>query len=158
MGRTDDNGPAPRILAVASGGGHWEQLMRLRPAFERTETFYASTNKGYADRESIRDLAVIPDANRHSARSASFRTLTESWKLVRRLRPDVVVSTGAMPGLFCIAFGRLFGARTMWIDSIANSERMSVSGRFARFLAHETLTQWPHLANGRSPVFRGSVL
>ena len=38
------NSPRRRVLAVASGGGHWVQLMRLRPAFEGTDIHYATVD------------------------------------------------------------------------------------------------------------------
>ena len=71
---------------------------------------------------------------------------------------DVVISTGAAPGLLCLPAARLIGARTLWIDSIANGERLSLSGRIARRLAHECLTQWEHLACEPKPKYRGAVL
>jgi hypothetical protein len=57
-----------------------------------------------------------------------------------------------------IALGRLTGARTLWIDSIANSERMSSSGRLARKLAHQTISQWPEVAASEGVECWGSVL
>ena len=35
-----------RLLAIASSGGHWQQLMRMRPAFAGTEVTYATTLAG----------------------------------------------------------------------------------------------------------------
>jgi hypothetical protein len=57
-----------------------------------------------------------------------------------------------------ILLGRLTGARTLWIDSIANSERMSSSGRLARKLAHRTISQWPEVATAEGVECWGSVL
>ena len=42
--------------------------------------------------------------------------------LLLRHRPDVIVTTGAAPGYFALRFGKLLGARTIWIDSMANAE------------------------------------
>jgi hypothetical protein len=42
----------------------------------------------------------------------------------------------------------MVGARTIWLDSIANSDRPSLSGTFARPFASLWLTQWKHLADG----------
>ena len=55
-------GTKKRILAVASGGGHWVQLLRLRPAFEDHQVEYLSTNEGYQDDVAGR-LHVVADAN-----------------------------------------------------------------------------------------------
>ena len=146
-----------RVLAIASGGGHWQQLMRLRPAFQGQHPIYVTTNAAYSIDVPGNELFVVTDANRNepvnlirSAFGMLFRVL--------ETRPDVVISTGAAPGLFGILFGRLVGARTIWVDSIANAERLSMSGRIASWLAHVTLTQWPHLQGADAPRYEGSIL
>jgi hypothetical protein len=69
-----------------------------------------------------------------------------------------VISTGALPGYFALRLAKLFGARTVWIDSIANAEELSMSGQKVRPYADLWLTQWAHLASAGGPEFRGSVL
>ena len=49
-------------------------------------------------------------------------------------------------GLCMIAIGRLLGAKTIWLDSIANSAQLSKAGRVASLIAHVCLTQWPQVA------------
>jgi UDP-N-acetylglucosamine:LPS N-acetylglucosamine transferase len=78
--------------------------------------------------------------------------------LVLRLRPDVVFTTGAAPGLAAIVCGRAMGAKTIWVDSIANSEQVSRSGRHAGRVAHVWLTQWPALARTGGPEHWGGVV
>ncbi len=77
--------------------------------------------------------------------------------MLLRERPDIVVSTGAAPGYLAIRLAKLVGARTVWIDSVANVDELSLSGQLASERVDLCLTQWPHLAAG--PVcYRGSVL
>ena len=146
-----------RILAVSSGGGHWVQLLRLRPAFEDCEVTYATVRPGY--RRDLNDGAfeLIADCNR-SNKIRALKCACVILLLLVRLRPDVVISTGAAPGYFAIRFGRLLGARTIWVDSVANVEELSMSGQMARRYANLWLTQWPHLAKEHGPLFSGSVL
>jgi UDP-N-acetylglucosamine:LPS N-acetylglucosamine transferase len=80
-----------------------------------------------------------------------------AW-LVLKTRPHVVVTTGAAPGFAAIVFGRLLGAKTVWIDSIANSETLSTSGAKAKRWADVWLTQWEHLAGTGGPDYWGGVL
>lgn len=145
------------VLAIASGGGHWQQLLRLRPAFETARTVYVTTDPARAKDVQGSELFVVTDANRDVPLKL-LRTCGEVLAEVVRSRPDVVISTGAAPGLFGILFGRLVGARTIWVDSIANAERLSLSGRIASRIAHVTLTQWPHLAAEQGPSYQGSIL
>lgn len=83
--------------------------------------------------------------------------MTAAWIVIRE-RPDVVVTTGAAPGLVVLALARLLGARTVWVDSIANAERLSLSGRLAEGRADLVLTQWPELAREGGPRYLGGVL
>jgi len=146
-----------RVLAIASGGGHWQQLMRLRPAFEKQSPTYVTTNAAYATDVPGSDLFVVTDANRDRPLKLILAAVEMLFRVVR-VRPDVVISTGAAPGLFGIIFGRLVGARTIWVDSIANAEAISLSGRIASRFAHVVLTQWPHLAQPGGPQYHGSIL
>ncbi len=159
---------SPRILAVASGGGHWVQLLRLRPAFEGVKVVYLTTEAGYAADVAPARLIVVPDANRWNKLAVARMFLAVLWAVVR-VRPKVVVTTGAAPGYAAIRFAKLLGARTMWIDSIANSEELSMSGQMAGKHADAWLTQWEHLgavgdeqaakgAGDRKPRFEGAVL
>ncbi len=150
--------PKPKkVLAVSSGGGHWVQLLRLRPAFEGCVVTYATVQAGYATQVPGERFLVIPDSTRWN-KLRMLRTIATLFLVVLRVRPDVIVSTGAAPGYFAIQIGRLFGARTVWIDSIANAEELSLSGKKAGKCADLWLTQWAHLAHPEGPQFRGSVL
>ncbi|MFZ2994719.1 glucuronosyltransferase [Sphingobium sp.] len=143
------------VLAVASKGGHWEQLLLMRPTLDQFDTVYATTGAGYAARDGL-NVHVLPDANRFSGIGV-VQCYLAARKLVQTVRPDVVISTGAMPGLFCLIAARRIGARTIWIDSIANSENSSFSGKLARWCATLWLTQWEHLAKPGGPHYRGAV-
>jgi UDP-N-acetylglucosamine:LPS N-acetylglucosamine transferase len=100
---------------------------------------------------------VVKDANSWEKLALVKMFLQVAWVLIKT-RPDIVVTTGAAPGFAAIVFGRLVGAKTIWIDSIANVETLSYSGQQARSWAHVWLTQWEHLAGPGGPHFWGSVL
>lgn len=146
-----------RILAVSSGGGHWIQLLRLRPAFAGTEVTFASVGSSRAADVAPADYRAIPDANRAQKLKLLWLLLRLSW-LVVRVRPDVVISTGAAPGYFAVRIGRMLGARTLFLDSIANAEELSLSANLARRHCDLVLTQWPHLAEQDGPGYQGSIL
>lgn len=146
-----------RVLLAASGGGHLDQLSMIVPPSDDPCVLLATTDPGQARLRGYGKIEPLPDCN-VTQPIASLRTAIAAFRLVSRVRPEIVVSTGAAPGLFCIFWGRLFGARTLWIDSVANAERLSLSGRIAMHLAHGCLTQWEELADGSKVKFVGSVL
>ena len=147
----------PRVMAVASGGGHWVQLLRLRPALEGFDLAFVTVREGYrADVDGER-FYTMPDCNIQTRLGMLRSAFSILWILLRE-RPEVVISTGAAPGYFAIHFGKWLGARTIWIDSIANVEELSLSGRKVGKYADLWLTQWPHLVQAGGPHFQGNVL
>lgn len=147
-----------RVLAIASGGGHWIQLQRLRTAFADCDVAFVSVYPDYADDVAGHRFYQVSDVTRMSI----LKLLVLAPQFVRimwREKPDVVITTGSAPGLVGLAIAKLTTrARTVWIDSIANCERMSSSGKQARWVADEWLTQWPDLATPKGPGYWGAVL
>jgi UDP-N-acetylglucosamine:LPS N-acetylglucosamine transferase len=159
MGRREREHDTPRrhVLAISSCGGHWVQLLRLRPAFAGMSVTYASTDPGNRDDVAGVKFYRIPDASLQNKKRLLWLALNVGW-LVLRLRPDVIVSTGAAPGYFAMRIGKLIGVRTVWIDSVANAEHMSLCGRHVKDFADLWLTQWPDIASGDGPRYMGAVL
>jgi len=146
-----------KLLAVASGGGHWIQLLRLRSAFSECDVVFATVDPAYQVDVQGAKFYSVPDATRRTV----FRLMLTTWEIfwiIFRERPDAIISTGAAPGYIALRMGKLFGARSIWVDSIANSEELSMSGAMVGRYADLWLTQWPHLAKQGGPKYRGAVL
>lgn len=145
------------ILAISSGGGHWIELIRLRPAFAGHHVHYATVDAAYAAHVGDTPLHVVRDCTRWDKLGMIRTSLQVLW-LVLRLRPDVVISTGALPGFFGVLIAGRLGAKTVWVDSLANVEELSMSGQKIGRFADLWLTQWPELARPGGPHFEGTVL
>ena len=145
------------ILAIASAGGHWQQLMLLRPAFADHNVHYMNTLEGLAQQFEVYPTYVVPDCNRNTP-FVAIRSILAIGYRVLVLRPDIIVSTGALPGVIALAFGRLIKARTIWVDSVANAEEMSASGKLARRFADLWVSQWPDVAQDAGADYAGALL
>lgn len=146
-----------RVFAVSSGGGHWVQLLRLKPAFKDHRVMFASVHQSYATDVEGYPFQPIRDATRWDKWSLILMTVQILWILMK-FRPHLVISTGAAPGYVALRFGKLLGARTIWLDSMANVEELSLSGQKVEPYADLWLTQWPHLATNDGPKYSGSIL
>lgn len=147
-----------KIVAISSGGGHWEQLQLISPAFHLHDVHYITTLEGLAESAGVRSYEIVSDCNRGSVASL-VRCTIQIFKALKRSKPDLVVSTGAAPGLIALFVGKyLLGAKAVWIDSVANAEQLSMSGKLAQYVADVRLTQWKHLSNGNDVEYLGSVL
>jgi len=138
-----------KVLAVASIGGHWIQLLRIaRPMEERYEMVYVSTHPKCATMVDGQKFCVTTDFSRSDAWKL-IPSFFKALKTIRQEKPDAILSTGAAPGVVFLLAGKLLGRKTIWVDSIANVEHISASGRIASKFASRTYTQWKHLAVGK---------
>ena len=145
-----------RVLAIASGGGHFIQLMRLSPAWEGHAVSIATVDPS--------SRALVGNAPFFTFRDVSradwWRIPLAAFDIARILlsvRPQVIITTGALPGLIACALARPFGVKSLWVDSIANSDVLSGSGEQAARVCSQVITQWPHLAKEKIDHW-GSVL
>jgi UDP-N-acetylglucosamine:LPS N-acetylglucosamine transferase len=131
--------------------------MLMRPGFEDNSVVFATTLPGLPEQFDAHPFKIIPDCNRNEKLSivtCAFALLV----LIIRTRPHIVISTGALPGVIGLALGRMIGARTIWVDSVANAEEMSMSGKLAKRVAHLWLSQWEHVAKEAGAEYAGAVL
>ncbi len=156
LGRREGE-PPRRVLAIASSGGHWTQLCRLREAVHGHDVTWVTTNPGYRDKAPPGRFEAIRDASLWD-KPGLVVMLGQVTRLVLTLRPHVILSTGAAPGYFAIRAGHTIGARSIWVDSVANAEELSLSGHKIGRYADLWLTQWEHLARPEGPHYVGSVL
>jgi len=119
---------------------------------------YVSVARGYAEDVPGSRFYAVSDVTRWDR----LKLIALAFQLTRVLlleRPRVVVTTGSGPGMIALALAKiLLRSKTIWIDSIANCERMSSSGLQARRVADVWLTQWPQLQTKDGPEYWGAVL
>jgi beta-1,4-N-acetylglucosaminyltransferase len=148
-----------RVLLVCSPGGHLQQMLALKPAWEDAERAWVTLegpDVGYLLADEDVTIAHGP-TNRSVAKL--LRNLGLSWRVLRRHRPDAIVSTGAALAVPFFLFGRLLGIRCVYVESVTRTESLSLSGRLVYPLASRFFVQWPAVAQGRAKAeFAGSVL
>ena len=148
-----------RICLAASTGGHLTQLLCVEDSWKGYETFCVTTlDVGVGRLEKHGKVYVVGDCNReHPLRAIAV--LVRCIKVIFREKPDVIISTGAAPGCICCFLGKLIGAKVTWLDSIANTEKLSMSGRLIRPFADLILSQWSDVASKYKNVdYAGSVI
>ncbi len=148
-----------RICLAASAGGHLSQLLKVAGCTDGYEVFVVTTSEAVrASLASIGRVHVVGECNReHPGRVMGV--LVRCIRIMFRERPHVVISTGAAPACICCLLGKLLGAKIVWVDSITNVERISLSGRIIRPFADLFLVQWPDLAEKyRGVKYVGAII
>jgi UDP-N-acetylglucosamine:LPS N-acetylglucosamine transferase len=133
------------VLLVCSSGGHVLQMISLRAAWEGFERVWISDDT--SDTRSLLRGERVTFA--HGPTSRNLRSfvlnLVLAWRIVRRTRPRVILSTGAAIAVPFAWVGRLLGAKVVYIESVTRVDSPSLSGRLVAPVANRVYVQWPEL-------------
>jgi beta-1,4-N-acetylglucosaminyltransferase len=152
-----------RLCFMASGGGHFQELCGLADLADQYDHLLISTevNQALAHACPFQHVYQIDEVGQGLWKGSPLRILGTFWRvlrILRRERPHLVISTGAgiaVPGFLA---AKLLGIRTVYIESYARVESLSLAGKVCYHLADRFLVQHACLAN-RLPraVYAGSL-
>lgn len=142
-----------KIGLVCSHGGHYTETLQLLEAFQGHRFFFATYHSPREDE--VRRLA--PSYFTDNIGASPWRMFTACfWALgvLRRERPDVLVSLGAEIALPFFYLAKLMGIKTIFIESWCRVENLSLTGRLVYPLVDEFWVQWPQLLKVCGPKAR----
>jgi UDP-N-acetylglucosamine:LPS N-acetylglucosamine transferase len=133
---------SPKICIVSSCGGHLTEVRALRAAYERFEHFYVLNDRVLLP-DDMRDVTYFI---RHSERDLLFFVnVVEAFRILRRERPSVILSTGAGPAVPFAIVGRLLRIPVVFVETFTRIDTPSLTGRIMYRLADRFVYQWPGL-------------
>ena len=134
-----------QVLLVCSSGGHLAQLLALEQAWEGYSSAWVTFDRG--DAQSLLEGREVIKAHSPTNRSLKnvILNLFLAARVVPRLRPTAIVTTGAGVAVPFAWVGRLFGARVVYVESVTRIDTVSLSYRLIRPVASRTYVQWPEL-------------
>jgi UDP-N-acetylglucosamine:LPS N-acetylglucosamine transferase len=88
----------------------------------------------------------------------ALRNLRLSVAVIRRYRPDVLLSTGGGVSVPLFIIGKMAGARLVYVESITRVHEPSLSGKLVYPLVDRFFVQWPEAATRPRMEFVGRLL
>jgi beta-1,4-N-acetylglucosaminyltransferase len=149
----------PKLALIASSGGHLFQLSSLKEFWGNKDHFWVSFQTEDA-RYLLKDekvyWAYFP-TNRNIKNLV--KNLFLAIKIIRKEKPDAIISTGAGIAVPFLLIGKLFGKKTLYLESITRNEELSLSGRLIYPFVDKFLVQWPQLAEKfKKTEFQGRII
>jgi len=148
-----------KICLVASGGGHLTELLTLSKSWKQYESFFVTTVPVVQHNlKESGNVYIVGECNRQYPMRV-LNVLLRCARIVFQEKPNVIISTGAAAGCIICFLAKFTRARIIWIDSITNVKRISLSGRMVRHIADLFLVQWPELTKKYNKVeYLGTVI
>ena len=136
-----------KICFIASSGGHFEQLMMLKPLMKKYDSLIVTEKSNYSVSNSEFNTYYLHQVNRRE-KSFIFRMIGNSLKTLKILiseRPDAVISTGALATIPMCLFGKIFGKKIIFIESFAKVNSQTLTGKLVYKFADQFYVQWDEM-------------
>jgi UDP-N-acetylglucosamine:LPS N-acetylglucosamine transferase len=148
-----------KICLVCSHGGHLTEILQILGALQGHEIFFA-TYRSSRDADVLRIAPAYFTDNIGYSAWRMARAFPWAWRILRRERPQAILSLGAEIAVPFFCLGRLLKIRTIFIESWCRVENLSLTGRLVYPLADEFWVQWPQLlgACGPKAAYHGAVI
>ena len=141
MGRKKRN-QTLKICLVGSSGGHLTHLYMLKPFWQDKERFWVTF-----DKEDARSL--LADENMYPCyfpTNRSFKALLINtrlaWRVLKKERPDLILSSGAAVAVPFFYLGKLFGAKLIYIEVFDRIDKGTMTGKMVYPIADRFIVQW----------------
>ena len=147
-----------KICLVGSSGGHLTHLYMLKPFWQEHERVWVTFDK--ADAQSLlKDEKMYPcyfPTNRNIKNL--LRNTVVAWKVLRKEKPDLIISSGAAVAVPFFYLGKLFRKKTVYIEVFDRIDKSTLTGKLVHPVTDLFVVQWEEMLNVYSKAINlGSI-
>ena len=143
---------------MCSPGGHLLQMRALGPAWREHEATWVTLPGADVERLLEGQDVVLAHGPTNRSLGKLFRNLALAWKVVRKNRPEAILSTGAALAVPFFLVGKLHGAKLVYVESLTRTQSLSLTGRMVYPIADAFFVQWPKATRMRRARYLGSLM
>lgn len=133
-----------KICFAASSGGHYEQLLMLKPLMEEYESFVVTEKTFYKTEIKNEKMYYLKQVNRKE-KSFILRMIANAFLSLRIIiveKPDVIICTGVLAMIPMCLLMKLFGKKLIYIESFAKVTSPTETGKLLYKFADRFYVQW----------------
>jgi len=132
-----------KVCLVCSSGGHLAHLMMLKPFWQDKERFWVTFDKTDA-KSLLKDETMYPcyyPTNRNIKNL--FKNTRLAWKLLKKEKPDLIISSGAAIAVPFFWLGKLFfKTKNVYVEIIDRIDKSTVTGKMVYPVTDKFIVQW----------------
>lgn len=135
-----------KICFIASSGGHFEQLMMLKPLMEKYDSFVVTEKTKYQINIKQKHY-YLKQVNRKelSFLFNMFINVVLSIRILLKEKPNVVICTGVLAAIPLCLLVKLCKGKLIYIESYAKINSPTLSGKLLYKYADRFYVQWEEM-------------
>ncbi len=134
-----------KVCLVGSAGGHLTHLYMLKPFWAEREHFWVTFDK--TDAQSLlvgeKVYSCYFPTNRNIPNL--IRNTFLAYRVLRREKPDLLISTGAAVAVPFFYLGRLMGKKLIYIEVFDRIDKPTLTGRLVYPIVNQFIVQWEEM-------------
>ena len=133
-----------KICFAASSGGHYEQLMMLKPLMEKYDSFILTEKTQYEAKVEGEKTYYLKQVNRKE-KTFLLRMLQNvflTFGIFLKEKPNVVICTGVLAMIPMCLLVKLFGGKLIYLESFAKVTSPTETGKLLYRFADQFYVQW----------------
>ena len=133
-----------KICFAASTGGHFEQILMLKPLMKKYESFVITEETLYEMQVEGERMYYLKQVNRKekSFIPRMIINLFKSISIYRKEKPDYVITTGVLAMIPICLIAKLHGKKLIYIESFAKVNTATMTGKLMYKFADQFYVQW----------------
>jgi UDP-N-acetylglucosamine:LPS N-acetylglucosamine transferase len=146
-----------KIALVCNMGGHLTEMLFLIEAFENHDVIFITYKDPRIEQLKYRKYLM---ENIGTNMWKMIKMFFKTFKILRKERPDLIVSTGSEIAIPSFILARLMSIKTIYIESWCRVKTKSGTGKILYHFSNVFLVQWPNLLKkyGKKAIYEGGVL
>lgn len=134
-----------KVCLVGSSGGHLTHLYLLKPFWKDRERFWVTFDK--EDARSILENEIFYPCYYPTNRNLKnlIKNTILAFKILRKERPDIIVSSGAAVAVPFFYLGKIFGAKTVYIEVFDRIDAPTMTGKLVYPVTDRFIVQWEEM-------------
>lgn len=137
-----------KICFTSSSGGHFNQMHKLSREYDNYDKVYITERTNFSERILKNEKSYFYDVINRKEKKFIFKLLKivpNIFLVIKKERPDLIISTGALITVPVCYIGKLFGSKVIFIESFAKVKTPTLSGKLVNKIADKIIVQWPDL-------------
>lgn len=149
-----------KLCFTASSGGHFEQIMMLKPLMDKYESFILTEKTDYIVSNHDIQFYYLKQMNRHELKFLPYMIINSlrTLRVFLKEKPDIIISTGALATIPICLIGKMFGKKVIFIESFAKINSPTLTGKLVYKFADQFYVQWEEMKKlYPDAIFKGGI-